>query len=369
MFPLMRVAPLALLLIAAACAPVSKLPKIDSKLAEAEALKQRELVIREKVKNEARLINVVFPILRDSADLCGEKVGRGAGMKLANIRMFPPEYHKAAENVLGMSDRPQVMVIADGSPAAEAGLKPGDVITELDDWAAPVGRDSVQKVVAHIQEESRERDSMTLAYLRGGHPGTARLNFVERCEFGYGVTNAEVVNAFADGKRIMVAAGMMRFATSDDELAVVVGHEIAHNLMAHLDKQRGNAAIGFVFDLLFAGLGVNTQGAFSNMAAAAYSSEFEAEADYVGLYLTARAGFPIAEAPDFWRRMGVAHPGSIKSSHMASHPATPERFLALDLTVKEINEKRAAGTPLIPEKGYRPPFETDDAQPETPPGS
>jgi predicted Zn-dependent protease len=86
-----------------------------------------------------------------------------------------------------------------------------------------------------------------------------------------------------------------------------------------------------------------------------YSKEFEAEADYVGLYLMARAGFAIEDTPNFWRRMAIAHPGSVKRGLAASHPPTPERFLALEKTVEEIDAKRARSEALLPEAGFQQP--------------
>ena len=42
--------------------------------------------------------------------------------------------------------------------------------------------------------------------------------------------------AFADGTKVFLTRGMMRFAQSDEELALVVAHETAHNIMGHIDK-------------------------------------------------------------------------------------------------------------------------------------
>ncbi len=110
-----------------------------------------------------------------------------------------------------------------------------------------------------------------------------------------------------------------------------------------------NAIPGLLLDLLAAGVGVNTQGLFMNMTANAYSQEFEAEADYVGLYMMKQSGMEIENAPDFWRRMAAIHPGSIKTNLLATHPASPERFLALEKTVEEIRDKVEKGLPLAPE--------------------
>jgi predicted Zn-dependent protease len=83
-----------------------------------------------------------------------------------------------------------------------------------------------------------------------------------------------------------------------------------------------------------------------NLTAGAYSQEFEAEADYVGLYVIARAGYRIDDAANFWRRMAISSPGSVTMT--GDHPATPERFVALQAAVKEIEAKTAQGQPLVP---------------------
>jgi len=107
--------------------------------------------------------------------------------------------------------------------------------------------------------------------------------------------------------------------------------------------------LGSLLDIVAAAYGVNTQGAFGNAAARAHSQGFEAEADYVGLYIMARSGRDIDNSPRFWRRMAASHPGSIQRSGAASHPATPERFLAMEKTIKEIKKKERLGEPLVPE--------------------
>jgi predicted Zn-dependent protease len=86
------------------------------------------------------------------------------------------------------------------------------------------------------------------------------------------------------------------------------------------------------------------------MGAGVYSKEFEFEADYMGLYLAARANLDIGNAANLWRKMAVTSPGSInEKSYFASHPSSPERFLTMDKTIEEIKAKKASGTPLVPD--------------------
>ena len=104
--------------------------------------------------------------------------------------------------------------------------------------------------------------------------------------------------------------------------------------------------------MLVALAGVNTGGAFSrlgtNAGAGSFTKSFEAEADYVGLYLMARAGMDYRAAPQFWRRMSTINPKAI--SHASTHPVTPARFVLLQKTIAEIEAKQANKEALVPNK-------------------
>ena len=132
---------------------------------------------------------------------------------------------------------------------------------------------------------------------------------------------------------------------------VVLGHELAHNALGHVRQKTAQSLAGRLADLailIFAG--VDTGGWLTQISTLVYSKEFEADADYMGLYFTALAGYNIQIAPTLWRRMAVEHPGSIKGNWLATHPSSPERAVALEKTIAEINEKKAKGMPLLPEK-------------------
>jgi predicted Zn-dependent protease len=99
-------------------------------------------------------------------------------------------------------------------------------------------------------------------------------------------------------------------------------------------------------------LGVNTQGAVARAGmeagAKAYSQEFESEADYLALYMLARAGFDINVAPDLFRRMGVQKPSGQIKTYFSTHPSTPERAVAMTQTISEIEGKLSQRQALLP---------------------
>lgn len=171
------------------------------------------------------------------------------------------------------------------------------------------------------------------------------------CSYNVVFRQDDKLNAQADGRRVYIHSGMIRFCETDDELAIVVGHELAHNMLEHIQKKQSSILFGAIVDAAIAGAaGVNTNNAFMKAAAMAYSQEYESEADYLGVYLAGRAGYNISEAPLFWRKMAIEHPGSIMKRFNSTHPSTPERSVALRNTVSEIEAKRSAKLALIPER-------------------
>jgi len=171
----------------------------------------------------------------------------------------------------------------------------------------------------------------------------------DSCHYPVEMVDDQAVNAFADGKKVYIPVGMIRFAENDDELALVVGHELAHNTLNHVGKQVGNRAIGTVFDLLIlATTGVDTFGTFGDAGSQAYSQSFESEADYLGMYIVASSGYDIDKAALFWRKMAIEHPGAIAKRYDSTHPSSPERFTALSATLKEISEQQEQGLTLMP---------------------
>lgn len=162
------------------------------------------------------------------------------------------------------------------------------------------------------------------------------------------------LNAHADGQNIVINPAMVEFAKSDTHLAFVLAHESAHHFMNHVGAQQKNSMVGLllgtVADAAAASQGYNTQGALGKVGQSQsilrYSSSFEAEADYVGLYVLARAGYPIEDAPNFWRMMSQAQPDAIYVAQ--THPTNPSRSIAMEKTVAEIRNKERLHQPLVP---------------------
>ena len=362
------------MLLGACVAPATQRTPIDPELVAREAEKQRELALLDWIAGQERLWSVSYRLLTGAADMCGERVRPVLGLRAWSAAEFSDEYRPIVERLNDYSDDVFLVDVVDGSPAAVAGLKRGDRLVHIGGWNAPSGKGAVEEAITRFKEVARSGGSVPVSITRKGKRVDVEIHPEPGCDYDVELQRSDAVNAFADGDRIVLTSAMMRFVRDDTELATVVAHEIAHNAMGHVDAKRTNAmagaGIGLIFDILAAVAGANTQGGFSRLGAqaggGAYSQEFEAEADYVGLYMMAKAGMEVAGTPDFWRRMAVVHPQAIKNNHSATHPPTPERFLGLENAVKEIEAKRMSGLALLPELKVEPtPRATESAGPST----
>ncbi len=335
------------LFIGACATPTTQRLKVDDELAKKEAKKQREIAIEAWMKGQFRLYDVSYGILTKSVDLCNERITDSIGIHVVHKHMFSEEMHEAASSLLNITDALKVIHVAKGSRAEEAGIKTNDVLVAVNDWAVPAGKESHTKFFEQLNSAAEKDAQVSIKVLRDEIEQTIDINPVKACDYKVLLANEDKINAFADGKSIGITTGMMRFVEDDLELSLVISHELAHNIMNHVGAKKKNLILGTILDIVAAGLGVNTQGVFGTLGVQAYSKEFEEEADYVGLYIMALSGLDIDNAPHFWRRMAAVHPDSI--SYATTHPSTPHRFVLLEKTVQEINQKISSDEPLRPE--------------------
>ncbi len=338
----------------AGCGPTLKEVAVSEELVQAEAEKQREIAFAVSIRRQDRLSNVSYPLLVAVAELCGDDAGPICGFTLHDQELYEEtygeEYEQVAARYYGIGKEVSVRYVHPDLPAATAGLLVGDVVLAIN--GQRLDEDDAVEAMKLIEELDLSEDQpLQLRIERDGLPHDVTIHGVLACNYPVYLVNDDSVNAFADSRTVGVTSGMIRFAETDEELALVVGHELAHNALDHITKQTANVLFGTLIDILIAvTTGINTQGAFGTVVGRAFSPGFEREADYAGLYIVARAGYDITDAAGFWRRMAIEHPGSIEKNFLATHPSTPERFVAIEKTVAEIEEKQLLGKVLLPEE-------------------
>jgi predicted Zn-dependent protease len=151
------------------------------------------------------------------------------------------------------------------------------------------------------------------------------------------------INAYCmPGGKIAFYSGILKtLQLSDDEVAMVMGHEIAHALREHARERMGkNAATGIganVITQLF-GLGQIGQ-TVTNYGAQLLTLEFsrsdESEADLVGMELAARAGFDPRAGVTLWQKMGAANKGA-PPQWLSTHPSGTTRIADIQANLPRV---------------------------------
>jgi predicted Zn-dependent protease len=161
------------------------------------------------------------------------------------------------------------------------------------------------------------------------------------------VLTSKDINAWCmPGGKIAVYTGLIeRLKLTDDELAAVMGHEIAHALREHARERMGRqmatetaTAVGAVALEIFTGVRLDPQvaGAFSTaMFVLPNSRENEQEADFIGVELAARGGYDPRAALTLWQKMGQASAGG-PPEWLSTHPSNETRLRELQTYVQKV---------------------------------
>jgi Zn-dependent protease with chaperone function len=340
-------------LLCAACGPISKLPPLPSAEVETERHKQQNDQIRNYFGQLGRLDNVAFRIRVANRDDCKEWAWAQIGLNAGTVASLPRKYRSFSHEALSVSwTQATVLSVAETSPAAAAGIKPGDHLLTFNN--EPVPRSGTAGWIGRFVRYNGEQPIQVLVR-RDGIDETHTVVPVLACAIPIELKTDSALNAFTTGDEIVIHSSILRLARTDAQLALVVGHELAHANLGHLSKQRANAVLGWAsgtaIDVGIMLGGISTGGAFNRAftraGAQAFNVAFEREADYVGAYYAARAGYDLAEAEEIWRAFSLESPDSIRIA--ADHPVTPVRFVQMQKAAAEIAEKQRRGQPLVPE--------------------
>jgi len=340
-------------LLCAACGPISRLPSLPSADVEAERRKQEIDQIRDYFAQLARLDNIAFRLRVANRDDCKDWAWAQIGLNAGTVASLPHEYRSFSHEALSVSwTQATVLSVAETSPAAAAGIKPDDRLLTFNN--EPVPRSNVAGWIGGFVRNNGVKP-IQIMVRRDGTDEIHSVTPVVACAIPIELKSRTSPNAFTDGDEIVVYSSILRVARTDAQLALIIGHEMAHANLGHLRKQRTNMIIGWAsgaaIDLGITLGGIPTRGIFSKefarAGARAYSVAFEREADYVGAYYAARAGYDLTGAENIWRAMSLEDPGSLRIA--SDHPITPVRFVQMQKVAAEIADKQRRNVPLVPE--------------------
>ena len=160
----------------------------------------------------------------------------------------------------------------------------------------------------------------------------------------FNLINTPSVNAFCmPGGKIAVFTGILeKLKLSDDEVAMVLGHEMAHALREHarerIAKSQGTGALLSLGASLFGlgDLGHMAANVGSRLLTLKFGRDDEIDADLVGLDLGARTGFDPKASVTLWDKMSKASGGKGGPAFLSTHPTGPDRIKRLRANIPRV---------------------------------
>lgn len=232
-----------------------------------------------------------------------------------------------------------VIVVIDGSPAKTAQVMPGDVLISMNNKGV-----SSSPEFNRYYRRLKPGDLIGLQIERGGLPKDISLTAGSiPVSVPIAMADVQEVNAAAASNAIYVTYGLMNFVKSDDEIAAVLAHELAHFVRGHIAK----AQISSLLSLLIAlplGIAADTAAPgtgdlvmrTTDIFKAAYSRDLEREADYFSVKFTYLAGFNPYACVNVQERFAIEIPQSMIRNYLSTHPSSPERMLRIKKAIEEL---------------------------------
>ncbi len=170
-------------------------------------------------------------------------------------------------------------------------------------------------------------------------------------QWEFNVIESDQVNAFClPGGKVFFYTGILKLTSNDDQIATVMGHEIAHALARHGAERMSMQMLAQAGAIALA---VGTRDSSPAERAAylgayglgstlgvmlPYSRKHEHEADEIGIYLMWKAGYNPHEAVKFWKKMAKLSEGKAPPEFLSTHPSDASRIKAIEEYIKTLPE-------------------------------
>ncbi len=196
-----------------------------------------------------------------------------------------------------------------------------------------------------------------------------RLDYVEDYyDWDVHLVADNTVNAFCmPGGKIVMFSGILSVANTEEKVAFILGHEMAHALLDHSrtrasaqNAQNAIASAAWIGSIAMDLVGLGAVGSLTRAATnvASIGSQFflmnpwgrdqELEADRLGMMIIHWAGYDISQIPAFWQAMSAQN--SNEHDFFSTHPADSKRIAAMNELIVEIeNQKDFHSNPVIAE--------------------
>lgn len=242
-----------------------------------------------------------------------------------------------------LTGRKQVLLVSDQEVLSSS-------LTQYGDYMKSATKSTNKSQTEMVTRVGKKIAAATEAYLKANGMESEVKNF----QWEFNLVKDNQVNAFCmPGGKIVVYEGLMKLVSSDDELTVVVGHEVAHAVPKHSNERMSQQLMAQYGAAILGQAVSNKSAAVQNVANTVYgvgaqygvmlpfSHKHESEADYMGLVFMTIAGYNPDVAINFWQKMSAGSNGATPE-FMSTHPSDATRIADIQRELPEIKAKYKA---------------------------
>jgi predicted Zn-dependent protease len=237
-----------------------------------------------------------------------------------------------APGVFGVT-RTQLLIV----PSAEINAQAAEGYMKLSNFASQAGRLNTDAALTARVKGVAARLIHEVPVFRPDAAGW---------QWDVSVFESDEINAFCmPGGKIGIYSGLVKkLALSDDEIAVVMGHEISHALREHSREKASQSRLSKAIVQAIASSNsryASTNASLANLGSQLFvqlpfSREMELEADLMGLELLARAGYDPRLAPGFWRKFMQATGQPGQAEFLNTHPNDDRRIAQAEASIPKV---------------------------------
>jgi len=250
------------------------------------------------------------------------------------------------------------LLAAGAAMAVPAWAREGVDVGNESQFAKLVPADQVEAAATQQYAQLKQQAAQKRALGPDSHPQVIRLRAIaariipfsaqwndraNRWKWEINLIGSSQINAFCmPGGKIAFYTGILeQLQLTDDEVAMVMGHEVAHALREHARERMGkNLATQGVIGLGAAVLGLGNLGRSvadmgGQLLTLKFGREDESEADLVGMELAARAGYDPRAGVSLWNKMAQASKGA-PPQFLSTHPSGPTRIRDIEANLPRV---------------------------------
>ena len=321
------------------CSTIPSLRKIGDSYSyqheKVEMDKQANYLIASMASASRKLHDIAWPIMKANIDVCINSRINAFGLMVADLNdlqpSLKPSFLSASPNVLendnSPSNLPMIVSVANGSPANNVNIMAGDFIVSIDNKL--VNYKNYKTLLIQAAKQGR----LKIGIRRLNKDLIYSLNSQLICGYPVQPMISPIPNAYADGSKIYITIATLDFVKDDQEIAFLISHELAHNIVHYNGKGLN--------EIEAKPISINDKPSLQSVSDLfiLQSGTKETEADLLGIEYAIKAGVSQDKVANYFRRLSIYMPQLMDESIFRMHPGNAKRVADIERKLKILNNK------------------------------